>query len=239
MIQSQFPQIQVIMDYVNFGPSYRRNQGILTSRGEYLLFLDTDVEFQEPSIVSRMVERLQKDYTIGEIGGEIAVYDGETQRAFGRCISYTGRSYRIAALDGDPQPTPCDYLATCNCMVRKDVAIKVGGFDPYYGFGAEDTDFGVAIQKQGYKNFVGFPYAIHHKRIMTMGKHSDETYRYRVTRIRFLLKHYSLDRAFLLFLIDSIRIIIFYPLLPFKIIAKLMLRKQIKHAKVLPVDGSF
>jgi len=227
VIQRQFPQIQVIMDSVNFGPSYRRNQGILTSRGEYLLFLDTDVELQEPSIVSRMVERLQKDNTIGEIGGEIAIYDGETKRAFGRDISYTGQSHRVVALDGDSQLTPCDYLATCNCMVRKDVAIKAGGFDPYYGFGAEDTDFGFAIQKQGYKNYVGFPYAVHHKRIMATGRHSDETYRYRVTRIRFLLKHYGLNRVFLLFLIDLIRIIIFYPILPFKIIAKLLLRKPI------------
>jgi len=228
MVQRQFPQIQIIMDSVNFGPSYRRNQGILASQGEYLLFLDTDVELQEPSIVSRMVERLQKDNTIGEIGGEIAVYDGETKRVFGRNISYTGHSYRIPALDGDSQLTPCDYLATCNCMVRKDVAIKSGGFDPYYEFGSEDTDFGFAIQKQGYRNFVGFPYAVHHKRVMTTGRHSDETYRYRVTRIRFLLKHYGLDRVFLLFLIDLIRIIIFYPILPFKVIAKLLLRKSVK-----------
>jgi len=226
-IQGLFPHVQVIAGSVNCGPSYRRNQGILASHGEYLLFLDSDVELQEPSIISKMVARFQKDDKTGELGGEIAVYEGETRQAFGRRISYTGRTSRVAARDGDAHLTSCDYLATCNCMVSRDVAIQVGGFDPYYEFGSEDTDFGFALQKRGCQNFVGFPYAVHHKASKT-GRRSDETYRYRVTRIRFLLKYYGLKRTSLLFLLDLVRILTFYPLLLFKIPAKLLLRKPVK-----------
>ena len=226
-IQRLFPQVQVIAGSVNYGPSYRRNQGILASRGEYLLFLDSDAELQEPSIISKIVARFQEDKNIGELGGEIAVYEGETRQAFGRRISYTGYSYRVAVYDGDTKLTPCDFLATCNCMVRKDTAVQVGGFDPYYEFGAEDTDFGFAIQKQGYQNFVGFPYAVHHK-LSKIARYPDETYRYRVTQIRFLLKHYGLKRTSLRFLLDMVRIFTFYFLLPLKIPAKLLLRKPVK-----------
>lgn len=227
IIKNMFSQVNLICDSVNCGPSYRRNQGILASNGEYLLFLDSDTELQEVSIISRMVDYLQKDGNIGELGGEIPFYEGEKHLGFGRNVTFTGWSYRVAAEEGDNQLTPCDYLATCNCMVKKEAAIKIGGFDPYYEFGKEDTDFGIALKKLGYANYVASNYSIYHKASKS-GRHKDQTYRYRVMRIRFLLKHYGFGRFIVLFVIDFLRILTFYPLLPFKILAKLLLKKPIK-----------
>ena len=84
----------------------------------------------------------------------------------------------ISKRDGEEnQLRECTYLATCNCMVRKDVAFEVGGFDPYYEFGGEDVDFGYRILSKGYSNQVCFAVGVHHHRSVH-GRYPDETLRY-------------------------------------------------------------
>ena len=95
----------------------------------------------------------------------------------------------------------CTYIATCNCMLRKEVASEIGGFDPYYKFGGEDADFGYTILKTGYANRVDFNVGVHHHRSVS-GRYPDETYRYHLTRVRFNLKHFSVMRNIVIFLID-------------------------------------
>ena len=104
-------------------------------------------------------------------------------------------------------------------MVRKEVAFEVGGFDPYYNFGGEDTDFGYRILRRGYSNKVDFKVGVRHHRSI-LGRYPDETYRYHQTRIRFNLKHLSEIRNIILFLMDFFNFLIFYLILVPKILLK-------------------
>ena len=104
-------------------------------------------------------------------------------------------------------------------MVRKGVAFEVGGFDPYYRFGGEDTDFGYRILRSGYSNRVDFKVGVHHHR-STVGRYPDETYRYHRTRVRFNLKHLSEIRNLILFIMDFLSFLIFYFILVPKILVK-------------------
>ena len=221
-LKLNYPDVRLIACVRRYGPSHLRNLGLRKAKGKFILFLDSDVTLPKPDIVRRMVTYLSHDKNIGEIGGEIPVYLNIWDEARGKKRDLFGKNHDIISKECEKpenQLKKCTYLATCNCMVRKDVAFEAGGFDPYYKFGGEDADFGFSISKRGYSNKVCFAVAVHHHR-STVGRYSDETLRYHRTRVRFNLKHFPLLRNFDIFARDFFNFIVFYFALTPKIVIK-------------------
>lgn len=230
LVAARFPSVRFVDNSVDHGPPYVRNQGILLARGEYLLFLDSDSELPRPDTISTLVKSMSLRPTIGCIGGEIPVYNGVQDRAHGRRLRFRGTTAAVAAAPGVGVDrtglVPCDYLATCGCFVRRESALRIGGFDPHYGFGGEDVDFGMRVHDSGYENYVLYEgAALHHK--SPTARHPDETYLYQRTRIRFIWKNGSAWRVAGVTAIDLVDLVTFYPLLPLKLVAKLLLRRRI------------
>ena len=226
-----YPDVRLITCQRRYGPSYLRNLGSRKAKGDFFLFLDSDVILPNEKIVWRMVEILSQDEFTGEIGGEIQVYRSILDKAIGKRRDFFGKNHDVFSKKNEKvenQLKECTYLATCNCMVRKEVAFEVGGFDPYYKFGGEDADFGYRISKKGYTNRVDFKLGVHHHR-STKGRYSDETYRYHRTRVRFNLKHFTLPRNLLIFGIDFFSFLTFYLILAPKILVK-----KIKNEQLVP-----
>lgn len=201
MVLEKYPRVRTIGDPARLGHCFRRNQGLVESKGTYVLILDSDVEFFSPHTIEKMVQLFEADPTIGELGGEIAYFAGERDEAFGKGISPSGYPYRVGARRGAGAPVECAYLAGCNFMVRRDVAAKAGGFDPYYVFGLEDMDFGTVLRKMGYRNFVFFDCAVYHKASLR-GRRDDEAVNYCKSRVRFLIKNRGVLRTVAQFLWD-------------------------------------
>lgn len=221
-LRRNYTDIRLISCIRHYGPSHLRNLGLREARGEFILFLDSDVILPKKDTVRRMVETLSQDRSIGEIGGEIPVYRNIMDVAKGIRRDFFGRNHDVISRKGENSENrlkKCTYLATCNCMVRKEVAFEVGGFDPYYRFGGEDADFGFCILEQGYCNRVNFPLGVHHHR-STEGRYADETFRYHRTRVRFNLKHFTLPRNLVIFIMDFFNFILFYLTLAPKIFIK-------------------
>ena len=217
-----YPHVRLITCIRRFGPSHLRNLGIKAAKGRFVLFLDSDVVLPNEHILAKMVEILSEHDDIGELGGEIPVYKKITDEAVGKRRDFFGRNHDVISNKGDgikAQLKDCTYLATCNCMVRKDVALKVGGFDPYYKFGGEDADFGYRVAKKGYSNKVCFETGVHHHRSV-LGRYSDETLRYHRTRIRFNLKHYPFLKNLAIGAVDCLNAMLFYFLLVPKMVFK-------------------
>jgi GT2 family glycosyltransferase len=221
-IRFHYPDVRLISCVRRYGPSHLRNLGLRKAKGEYILFLDSDVVLPRQDIVQRMVETLSFDRNIGEIGGEIPEYRNILDEAIGKRRDFFGKNHDVLSKKdekAEKQLKKCTYLATCNCMVRKEVVFEVGGFDPYYEFGGEDTDFGYAILKRDYTNWVDFRVGVHHRR-STTGRYPNETYRYHLTRVRFNLKHLSVMRNLIIFIMDFFSFLIFYLILVPKILVK-------------------
>lgn len=216
-----YPHVRFIQSTRRFGPSHLRNLGLRKAKGEFVLFLDSDVVLPVKRIIREMVRILFENPRIGELGGEIPVYLNITDRAIGKRRNFFGRNHDVISKKGDVenQLRGCTYLATCNCMVRKDVAFRVGGFDPYYKFGGEDADFGYRILRKGYSNQVCFSVGVYHHRSI-LGRYSDETLRYHRTRIRFNFKHYSMLQNLAIVTGDLLKATAFYLLLAPKILLK-------------------
>jgi len=191
-VTERFPDVRLIGDPRRLGPEARRNQGIMAARGECVLFLDSDVVFQDPGLMQRVHQRLMEDPTIGELGGEYPRHDREHANGHRYTRSWYPERVRIhrdatAELD-------VDFLPACFIMCRRDMLLRSGGFDPYYRFGPTDADLGLRIAAMGYRNVVGARYAIWHN-ASEGGRRPDQVWCYCSGRIRMLIKLRGLPRT--------------------------------------------
>ena len=229
MIKNEFPQVELIENKTSCGPAYLRNLGMAHARGEFLHFMDSDTELPHPKIYKALIGILRSNKNAGCIGGEIPSYLNIKDIAYGRQILINGRTNIVSTQKNqDPNALiPCDYLATLNCFVRRDVAERIGGFDQTYGFGAEDADFGLRVQRLGLKNYVHFKSAAYHHK-SNQGRFSSETYLFERTRIRLIWKLGTRRQIITTLVLDLLDVITFYPVLPAKLIVKTYLKRPIR-----------
>jgi len=90
----------------------------------------------------------------------------------------------LGALD----ETPCDYLPTCNCFVRRADFEALGGFDPAYGIFVEDKDLCHRLRARGLDVVADRRTWVLHD-IALEGRTGD-LYLCHRNRVRFVLKHY-------------------------------------------------
>lgn len=233
-LSAYYSQITVLTSPFRSGPAYLRNKGINASNGEFLLFLDSDVILNNHQMISKMVNTVSGDRRIGQLGGETPVYLGIEEDGYGKNINFWGENYpvvsSIRSATGSTMKS-CSYLATCNCFVRKQTALKVGGFDPYYIFGGEDVDFGYIIQREGFTNYVNYEMTAKHMHALK-GRYADETFRYHFTRIMFNLKHFTIFRNVIIFIRDFGCFILFYLALVPKLAIKIIKKEKIVHENI-------
>jgi len=163
-IKEKYPFIKIIENKENYGPPYARNQGILVSKGDYILFLDNDTEFIRKDTLANMMKIIKKDKNVGAVGGEL-IMDGNNN-ILGICGRNFKRIEPYAYLKNEENNKnllkKCDYFNTSNILIKKDILYSVGGFDPYYFCGHEDTDIGFRIGERGYKHIFGLNTGVKH-----------------------------------------------------------------------------
>ena len=161
IIKKKYPDIRLLKNKVNKGPSFAKNWGALNAIGEYLLFLDSDSELIKPDSM-RVMFNILKNKEIGTVGGEMnSVYPDIVFGQRFKNVQNGTLAYVLA--DKHSEPKECDFVPTSNCMIRRRVFYELGGFDPYFIYPGEDIDFGYRLTKRGYKNIVCFECGALHK----------------------------------------------------------------------------
>ena len=191
-IKNKYPKVNLILNKINKGPSFAKNQGILTSKGDYILFLDSDTELIEKQTLSKMISILKKNKKMGCLGGEIILDKNK------RKIKVAGRTFgkeEYIYTNSKNRMKRCGFLNTSNCIVKREIIYKAKGFDPYYFYPMEDADFGLTIRKLGYKNFVAFDVGVLHKYSKDM--RLNRIYTLHKAKARFLIKNYGIIKAIL------------------------------------------
>jgi len=131
-----------------------RNRAIQEARGEVLLFVDDDVVMDE-----HLVGAHWKNYADEEIGAVCGYYvepdeDREFETPCDELPDYckdpmTGWIYFPHCYT---RRTICYSVPTCNGSVRREVAIRLGGFDENYTYTHfDDTDFSCRLKALGVK----------------------------------------------------------------------------------------
>lgn len=119
-------------------PSIARNNGAKVSKGEYLLFLDSDVILFDKDFLQKIIKEIQeKKVSIGTCKAK--PMDANIIDIFFHLLT---NSYMVAVQRVKPHVWgPCIF-------VSKKVFNKIGGFDTKFRIG-EDIDFGRRAAKVG------------------------------------------------------------------------------------------
>jgi O-antigen biosynthesis protein len=149
--------------YVHYGESVfniatKMNMGAREATGEYLLFLNDDVEIITPDWIEAMLS-LAQNPGVGAVGAKLFFEDGTLQHVgVTFCKGLPDHIHR-----GQPGDIPGyffsaagirNYLAVTGAclLIRRDVFFAVGGFDEVFAINYNDIDLCLRVHELGYRN---------------------------------------------------------------------------------------
>lgn len=134
---------QLLVNDTSKGPAYARNRGAKQAKGKLVFFMDADVTINEhtiPRIISFFNDNPKIDAVIGS-------YD-DTPFAPNFLSQYKNLFHHYTHQKSSQ--TASTFWGACG-IVRKDVFLKVGGFDESYRLpSVEDIELGYRLQQAGY-----------------------------------------------------------------------------------------
>ena len=167
-IQKELPQVKVVYYEGGFNFSKINNFGVRYAKGEYLLFMNNDVELINPDTMRELLGYgMRRD--VGAVGCRL-LYEDDTIQHAGVVIGFGGiaghtfiglhevqNSYFHRAL------TAQDYSAvTAACLLtKKELFLSVGGFTEELAVAFNDIDYCLKVRAAG-KLVVYNPYALLH-----------------------------------------------------------------------------
>ena len=165
-IQKEFDNVKVVRWEREFNYSLINNFGVKYAKGEYLLFLNNDVELKNPDSIKEMVYFMQRE-DVGICGCRL-LYDDDTIQHAGVVIGFGGIAGHTFIGLHETQNSYChramiaqDYSAvTAACMMsKKSIFESVGGFSEELAVAFNDIDYCMKVRALG-KLVVYTPYAL-------------------------------------------------------------------------------
>jgi glycosyltransferase involved in cell wall biosynthesis len=120
------------------GYGYARNLGIKNSVGDIIFFIDSDC-YAEPQWIEKILPHFDNAEIAG-VTGRLQLWN--TEHGVARFLAYVGHR-----LDMPLQGKIVKIAPTMNLAIRRDIILKVGGFDSTL-VRCEDTDITYKISKQ-------------------------------------------------------------------------------------------
>jgi GT2 family glycosyltransferase len=175
MVCAVFPTVKIIANRRNQGPAMSKNIGASKARGDFVAFLDNDVEL-DPHWLQSIYGRLAAE---GDKAGACASHillNGfrSVLNSTGGFVDLLGYAWDRGIFEEDTnsfsQNTRVMYACSAAMLARKAVFDMVGGFDRHYRYLYEDVDLGWRMNACGY-SVIYEPTAIaHHHLSSTMGR---------------------------------------------------------------------
>ncbi len=140
-----FAQLNV-SSQANAGPGAARDNGLARATAEYTLMINDDTLLAPEAISAHLEAHRAKPNSM--ILGTFDFVPEFARTPLGRILSETPHLFPYP-LFADGDELSAELAATCNLSVPTDAALRVG-FDPRYTFAAEDVDFALGLQDEGF-----------------------------------------------------------------------------------------
>jgi hypothetical protein len=195
----KFREVRWISLSENAGFSKANNRGARESRGDFLLFLNTDTVVP-PGALTGLLENLRSDESAGAAGP--ALYRGRSkfQVSFGRSVDFFAQfrqkiflnPYYKIALKKSRKKRETGWLSAACFLCRRTAFERMGGFDENFFIYFEDIDLCLRMRKAGWKLIYLPRIAVFHEGGgATSGRPGLSRYEYRKSQMYFYQKHNS------------------------------------------------
>lgn len=165
---------KIIEHNIPFNYSALNNYGVRFSKGDYLLFLNNDMEFIQPNTINILVE-VMSNTKVGVVGANL-LYPDNTIQHVGVNIHKQGawQPYRYGSLEELPHLLKnrevSAVIGAC-LLIRRNHFEEIGGFDENLKVVMNDIDLCMKMKKYGLKTICTNELIIHHEGI-SRGKSS-------------------------------------------------------------------
>lgn len=157
--KNTYDNFKVLRIDAEFNYSYLNNAAVKESTGEYILFLNNDVEVLDPDFLDKMVGYAEQKH-VGCVGIKLLYSDKKVQHA-GVVLGYGGIAghifvpydYNDVGLFGR-LAMPYNYTAVtaASLLIKKSKFIEAGGFDEKLKVALNDVDLCMKVLDKGYYN---------------------------------------------------------------------------------------
>jgi GT2 family glycosyltransferase len=218
MVQREFPRVLLLKNDRNKGFATAANMGISQSKGDYILFLNSDTLLIEGEVTA-MIQMMEENPGVGICGPQLVYEDMRPQRSFAHIPSllfeivplslfgllfpgrYSTKSPRQTSPSSDAlrhAPGAMSFfdvpsLIGAAIIVRRELLENLGGFDQQFFFFLEETDLCIRARERGAR-VVFLP---HVRMIHLQGRTVRKNWvqgriQYNISLYKFIKKHHSM-----------------------------------------------
>lgn len=186
-VRSKFPDVKVVALDANYGFAEGNNRAAHKASFEWLAFLNNDMHVDR-CWLRELTAPLGSQPELACVSSKILNWDGTKIDFIGAGISFQGFGWQWDfGATASPRDEPRRLLCPCGgaMLIRKDVFLEVGAFDPdYFGF-YEDTDLGWRLNLLGHDVWYTPGAVVYHR-------HHGTYDRFRYRKVRVLYERNSL-----------------------------------------------
>lgn len=168
--------IFIIENNENLGFSKGNNLGAKKTRGEYILFLNSDTEVLDDGFL-RMIKFLSENRQIGILGGKLKNFDGSIQKSAGKFYNLKNVFLMLIGLErfrllreSLTRDKKVDWVSGGCMMTRTDLFKKIGGFDENFFMYLEDMEICFKAKLNGFLTYFYPSVSILHKELGSSNK---------------------------------------------------------------------
>jgi hypothetical protein len=176
-LASEWPEVRRVPIPVAGGFARAADQGVRSSRGEYVAVLNDDLEL-EPKWLELLVAELDQDARVGFATGKTLLYDrrdviNEANQDLHTCGRFVPRGLLEKDVGQYDESGPTTIASASASLYRRRAVEEAGGFDPDYRFYCEDADLCLRMILAGYSGRYVPDARAYHAWAPTLGRSSD------------------------------------------------------------------
>lgn len=169
MVRGKFPKIKLIENKKNLGFAKAVNIGWKASRGDLILFLNSDTKIRSKNTIKSLIEYIQENSDVGCVSAKLVLRDGQldpdTHRGFP--TPWSSLTYFLGFEKLFPKSRvfaqyhrgwkdlskihEIDAGCGASLVVRRNILEDLGGWDETYYFYGEDLDLCYRVNAAGWK----------------------------------------------------------------------------------------
>jgi GT2 family glycosyltransferase len=202
ILETDFPQVIIIVNQTNRGFGAANNQAFAIMKGKYALLLNTDA-----LLVSGAVNKLwtfcETHHNASIVCGQLLNADGSKQNSIASFPSLLTLATNTSLLEylfpnkfpskrwEQTRPIEVDSAIGACMLIRKNALDDVGFFDNRYFFFFEETDLAYSMHKVGWKIYHIPDAYIYHLKGQSIGSNARSRIEFYRSRYKFLSKWHS------------------------------------------------